>query len=187
MLKKIFFFITYIWPEALGGCKLRKIVYRKTLKKLGKNVIFADLIKITNHKNISIGSKTSFLQGSFLHAHNRGRIEIGNNCSFNTNVILGASEDGKIKIGSNCLVGPNVVFRAADHNFSDKKKPINSQGHKKGTITVGNNVWIGANCVVTRNTNIGNGCVVGAGSVVTRDLPAFTVCCGVPAKPIRAR
>lgn len=61
------------------------------------------------------------------------------------------------------------------------------QGHSFGSIVICDDVWLGANVVVTSGVNIGSGCVVGAGSVVTRDLPSMTVCAGVPAKPIRSR
>ena len=94
---------------------------------------------------------------------------------------------GHIKIGDNVLIGPNVVLRASDHIYSSVEVPIRMQGHRFGSIIIGDDVWLGSNVIVTSGVNIGGGCVVGAGSVVTKDLPPMTLCVGVPAKPIRSR
>ena len=166
---------------------MRRYIYKKHFKKFEQKITIGDFVKITEPRNILIGENTTFLSGDFLYAHDKGSIDIGKNCSFNSNVILDASQNGVIKIYDNCLIGPNVVFRAADHKFNRKKANINSQGHNRGVITVQKNVWIGANCVITRNVTISEGCVVGAGSIVTKNLPAYTVCCGVPAREIRKR
>ena len=53
-------------------------------------------------------------------------------------------------------------------------------------ITIGSNVWIGANAVVCPGVTIGDNCVIGAGSVVTRDIPAWSVAAGSPCRVIRS-
>ena len=53
-------------------------------------------------------------------------------------------------------------------------------------VTIGDNVWIGGNCVVMPGVHIGEGSVIGAGSVVTRDIPARSVAAGNPCRVIRA-
>lgn len=47
--------------------------------------------------------------------------------------------------------------------------------YKTGSVEIGNNVWIGANTVILRETKIGDNCVVGAGCVLKGDYPAGTV------------
>lgn len=54
-----------------------------------------------------------------------------------------------------------------------------------GRITIGNNVFIGINCIIMKGVTIGDNCVIGAGSVVTKDIPSGSVACGVPAKVIK--
>ena len=53
------------------------------------------------------------------------------------------------------------------------------------SIVIGNDVWIGANAVITAGVHIGRHSVVAAGAVVTKDVPEYSVVGGVPAKVIR--
>jgi galactoside O-acetyltransferase len=116
-----------------------------------------------------------------------GSIEIGNDVAINANVLVDANDSGKIQIGHGCLIGPNVVLRASDHVFARTDTAIRLQGHKAGVIVLEDDVWLAANVVVTRDTRIGRGSVVGAGSVVTRDIPAYSVAAGAPARVIASR
>lgn len=54
-------------------------------------------------------------------------------------------------------------------------------------ITIGNDVWLGKNVLITNGANIGNGVIAGAGAVITRDVPDYAVVVGVPARIIRFR
>lgn len=57
----------------------------------------------------------------------------------------------------------------------------------KGDIIIGNDVWIGYEAVIMAGVTIGDGAVIGSRAVVTKDVPAYTVVGGVPAKPIKKR
>ncbi len=69
---------------------------------------------------------------------------------------------------------------------------VNPKGHRhkcrcgKG-ITIGNDVWIGKNVIITNYSNIGNGAIVGAGSIVTKDVPDYAIVAGNPARILRYR
>lgn len=94
-----------------------------------------------------------------------------------------------INIGSNVRIASNVVFVTHDviHNMLNNLPDSRGGGiykEKCGTITIGNNVFIGTNSVILYNVTIGNNVVVGAGSVVTKDLPDNSVCVGVPCKKV---
>lgn len=174
------------WPTVMGGHTMRFLFWRKRLATCGGEVFFCDQLVITGFSSIRIGAGTSVMSNSYLYAHDGGRLEIGSRCSFNHNVLLGAA-GGEIIIGNDVLIGPNVVLRAADHEFSDASVPIRNQGHRRGKIVIGDNVWLAANVVVTSDVTIGSGCVVGAGSIVTHDLPPMSICVGNPARQIRSR
>lgn len=89
---------------------------------------------------------------------------------------------GRIVLGSNVRVAPNVRLHAAGHDTADL-----AYTEIGGTITVGDDVWIGAGAILLPGVTVGPRSVVGAGSVVTRDVPADTVVAGVPARVIRQR
>ena len=55
----------------------------------------------------------------------------------------------------------------------------------KGPTRIGDNVWCGANVVVTSGVTIGERCVIGANSVVTTDIPPFSIAAGAPARVIK--
>ncbi|MDO6498347.1 sugar O-acetyltransferase [Photobacterium sanguinicancri] len=120
-------------------------------------------------------------------------IESPFNCDYGYNIEVGKGfyanhgctilDGAPVTFGDNCLLAPSVVIATAGH-------PLDSVERAKGdeyakAITVGNDVWLGANVTVCPGVTIGDNVVVGAGSVVTKDLPANTVCVGAPAKPVR--
>lgn len=173
------------WPGFLGEF-FRNYYFTKRLKYLGKNSTINKFFEIVSPTNISIGENSSIGSYSFLCADG-GEIQIGNHVSFNRNVHLNASIGGKITIEDYCLIGPNVVFRTANHNFHSITEPIRNQGHSVGIIHLEKNVWIGSNVVILKDVKIGEGSIIAAGSVVTRNIPAFVIAGGVPAKVISKR
>lgn len=93
-----------------------------------------------------------------------------------------------IYIGNNVRIASNVSFITHDviHNMLNHLPEDRRGGHwyeeRKGKITIGDNVFIGANTVILYDVEIGNNVVIGAGSVVTKSIPDNTVCAGVPCK-----
>lgn len=59
--------------------------------------------------------------------------------------------------------------------------------HKRKRITIGNDVWLGANVIITNGSNIGNGVIAAAGAIITKDVPDYAVVMGVPARIVRYR
>lgn len=92
---------------------------------------------------------------------------------------------GPIRIGNNVNLAQNIVISGLNHNFRDVEKNISDQGVSTLPITILNNVWIGANSVILAGVTIGEHVVIGAGSVVARDIPAFSVAVGNPAKIVK--
>ncbi|MCG8580173.1 MAG: acyltransferase [Bacteroidales bacterium] len=74
---------------------------------------------------------------------------------------------GGLKIGDNVEFGPNITVVTTNHYKYDVRKI----SHKKGVI-IGNNVWIGANCVILPGSKIGDEVTVGAGCVIDSDIPS---------------
>ena len=113
----------------------------------------------------------------------RPQLIIGEGCQINQNVVLKCAT-----IGDNVMVAPGVVFFDRCHNFDRTDIPMIQQGatDKKMTI-IENDVWVGQNAILMPGIRIGQGAIIGAGAVVTKDVPAFAVVVGMPARIIRIR
>ncbi len=94
---------------------------------------------------------------------------------------------GGVEIGARTLIGYRTQILSANHNVPPAPERIFGAGHKFGKVTIGNDVWIGANCVITAGVNIGEGAIIAAGAIVTKDVPAFVYVGGIPARVIKAR
>jgi len=108
-------------------------------------------------------------------------IKVGKNffCNYNCTML----DVSRITFGDNCLLGPNVAIYSAGHPVHpDSRNSLYEYGID---VNIGNNVWIGGNSVICAGVTIGDCCVIGAGSVVTKDIPAWTIAAGNPAKVIR--
>lgn len=103
----------------------------------------------------------------------------------NTRIGLHSTVIGPVEIGSNVNLAQGIVVTALNHNFTDCTKRIDEQGVSTAKVTIGNDVWIGANATVLPGVTIGNHCVVAAGAVVTKDVPPYSLAGGVPAKILK--
>lgn len=112
-------------------------------------------------------------------------IKIGNLVTINHGTYIISIES--IEIGDNCMIGEYVSIRDNDHAWADKKVLIRKQGFVSKKVKVGNDVWIGRGAVICKGVTIGDGAVIGANSVVTRDVDAYSVAVGSPARVIKTR
>ena len=86
-----------------------------------------------------------------------------------------------ITIGNGSLIGHHVVLATLNHDLdADRRQDLLPK-----PIHIGERVWIGSGAVILAGVTIGEGAVVAAGAVVTKDVPAYTVVGGVPAKVIK--
>jgi acetyltransferase-like isoleucine patch superfamily enzyme len=92
-----------------------------------------------------------------------------------------------VEIGPSALIADGVYISDFDHRFEARGVPIKDQGIAKSRVRIGADVWLGTKVTVCRGVVIGDGAVVGANAVVTRDLPAFGVAVGAPARVIKYR
>ena len=115
--------------------------------------------------SLLIGNYNQNREKMYLGLVGKGKLTIGNHCFFNINASITCVE--QITIGDYCKFGNNLVIVDHDNNYKDcgiKKK--DSQEFLTAPIKIGNNVWVGANVVILRGTDIGDNCVIAAGSVV---------------------
>ena len=86
----------------------------------------------------------------------------------------------RIEIGEYAVISQGAYLCGASHDYTRWDFPLVA-----APIVVGARAWVAARAIVHMGVSLGDGCVVGAGSVVTRDMPAWTVCAGVPCRPIK--
>lgn len=126
---------------------------------------------------IKIGSETYIGMNCFIVGNS---IEIGNNTVINRGTYL----DGRVplKIGSNVNISNYSYFQTNSHD------PQTADFHGVWEpVVVEDNVWVGAHAIVLTGVTLGEGCVIGAGAVVTKNIPAYTIAVGCPAKVIKKR
>jgi len=111
------------------------------------------------------------------------KIVIGDNSELGTRCMI----HGNVEIGSNVIMGPDIKIYARNHKYDRLDIPIKEQGKHYLKTTIGDDVWIGANSIITAGVNVGNHVIIGAGAVVTKDVPDFAIVGGVPAKVIKYR
>jgi len=116
-----------------------------------------------------------------------GDVAIGEGSVINSGCVLYTGNG--IEIGRNVAIAANCTFAPTNHQFSQRDTLIRKQGFKpsRGGIKIGDDVWIGANCVILDGADIGEGCVIGAGSIVRGALEPYGVYVGEPLRKISER
>jgi acetyltransferase-like isoleucine patch superfamily enzyme len=146
--------------------------------------LHGNVLEALRDGRLEIGAQVLLEPGVWLTAPSPGRIKIGAGTFLNLGVMVAAAE--LVEIGEHCMFANGCFVTDADHRFDDPDKPVPWQGFiPKSPTRVGDNVWCGANVVITGGVTVGERCVIGANSVVTRDIPAFSVAAGAPAKVLR--
>lgn len=129
-------------------------------------------ITMDGGSELRIGKNFKMRDGAKIRVRKGGKCIIGNNTSINSYNMIACHE--QIEIGDNCQFSPNVQIYDHDHDFRDIDG-LKAMKYKTAPIRIGNNVWIGANTVILRGTEIGDDSVVGAGSVIKGVFPSGTV------------
>lgn len=151
------------------------------LKRGRKSVIYHSVRKdLVPYRLFSLGD-SSIIEDFCCLNNAVGDVVVGSN----SRIGLGNTLIGPVKIGDYVNTAQHVVLSGLNHNYEDVDAIVVEQGVSVGQISIGDNVWIGANSVVLAGVSIGEHSVVGAGSVVNKDIPPYSVAVGNPAKIIK--
>lgn len=143
--------------------RFRALLWSIFVKRMGRNVYFLNGVVLASPYGVEIGNDVSINYGTHL------------------------SGAGGLKLGNYVNIGPNCQILTSQHRFDRMDFPMSKQGITTGEVVIEDDVWLGANVVVLPGVRIRRGAIVGANAVVTKEVPAFAIVGGVPAKIIRFR
>lgn len=149
---------------------------------------FEDDVKVISPERLELGEDVLIHRGVLLHcggfawSHGQGRISIGAESSVGHHAVLWGA--GGIEFGRNAHVGVgSIVFSSQSHFEVDPDDP--EATHWFAPVRLEDDVAVFADTLIVPGVTIGRGAVVGAKSLVLRDIPAFEMWAGVPARKIR--
>jgi acetyltransferase-like isoleucine patch superfamily enzyme len=121
-----------------------------------------------------------------LKVFDDAKLEIGDRVTLGYMNVISVAKS--VRIGNDCLFAGEV--KILDNNshpldFELRRRHAALEPEDVAPVVIENDVWIGTNCMVLKGVTIGQGAVIAAGAVVTKDVPAFTVAAGNPARVIK--
>ena len=142
---------------------IRNLIFRLIFKAYGKETMLDYRSFVRYPWRVSLGSRVAINRGCELYPSMQ-------------------TDQGLITLEDNVVLGPGVIIFSSGHDYTALHLPDIS-----APVKVGKYAWIGGKSIILPGVTIGEGAIIGAGSVVTKDIPAYTVAVGNPAKVIKNR
>lgn len=164
------------------------------IDKIGQDCRIADTVTVlrttNSQKAILLGDRVSLYEQTRLvlgdpQQHSDTGLKFGNDIIVNTFCYL--SGEGGLIIDDEVLIGSHVKILSAGHEIDHANASIWQNPLTYRRIHIGRGAWIASGVTILQGITIGEGAVIGAASVVTRDVPAFAIFAGNPARFIRYR
>lgn len=175
---------------------IRDSYRKKQCSKMGLSIKSVNQIKKTSQFIYELRISLSQLNICYLPTPESSLPKIGFLTYFRSGLI-GSFQS----IGRYCSFGPEIIIGEEEHptnwlsthpfQYDSKLRGISVEcqtcNQSKQPPIIGNDVWVGAKAIIMRGVSIGDGAIIGAGSIVTKDVPAYSIVVGIPAKIIKYR
>ena len=158
--------------------------------KYKSSYLETSLLSVDSTDSFQMGPQSRIMKNTVIAIVSKSvpsAIRIGRNTYIGENNNLRAA-DGVIEIGDNCLISQGVTIVTSNHQMAKEKLIVEQPWvSRHAKVVVEDDVWVGANSVILPDVTIHEGAVVAAGSVVTKDVPAYAVVGGSPARILKYR
>jgi len=145
--------------------------------------------------NIIVGEGSRIARGVSIRSE--AKVTIGRYTSLNGPGMDIRAHINEVKIGSFCSIARGTTIQEFNHQYDRLSsyymhqnifgESVSNDIESKGSIIIGNDVWIGASSIILSGVKVGNGAVIAANSVVTKDVPDYAIVGGNPAKVLKMR
>ena len=135
--------------------------------------------KFWHENRVNISNNVKILNPEYISMDSRAFV--GHHC------LLAANEKSEITIGKDVQIAFHTFLLTGNHRFDQLDVPIYDQPGEYAPITVEDDVWIGCRCMVLPGVTVGEHAVVAAHTVLSKDVPAWAVVGGNPARIIKYR
>lgn len=184
------------WLKAAAGPLLvgRGVrIYTPGMLSVGRNVVLEDGVELTAHARngvrlgdyVTLGTRTIVRPSSIYGWEMGDGITLGNHVAVGPHCFIGFG--GAITIGENVMIAPHATIVSHNHRWEMNDTPMIEQPIDLLPVTIEPDVWIGAHATVLPGVTVGRGAIVAAGATVTRDVPAYAIVGGTPARVIGTR
>jgi len=171
-----------LFHKFVGMCRLIFLKFIYPFKNLNSWGVIGGKNTFAISGDLSTGNR--FITGRFVEIISEGEILIGNNVFIN--------DYSRIVSKSSITIGDNVVFAKFvtvldhDHKYSMINNELIFNGYISSDIKIGNNVWLCDKVTVLKGVTIGDNVIVGANTVVTKSIPSNSIFAGSPGRVIKS-
>ena len=155
------------------------------LGSFGEGCVLEEGVLVFHPDHVFLGRNVYVGHQSILKGYHVNELHVGDESWIGQQCFLHAA--GGITIGAHVGIGPCVKILTSSHSEAGRATPILFAPVELAAVRIDDDADIGIGAVIMPGVRIGRGAQVGAGAVVTKDVPAYAVVAGVPARLVRER
>lgn len=155
------------------------------LAQRGPDCVFETGVLIFHPENVALGANVYVGHYTILKGYFKNRMSIGDETWIGQQCFFHSA--GGLSIGARVGIGPGVKILTSQHTEVGRETAIFNAPVELKPVSIEDDADIGVGAIILPGVTIGRGAQIGAGSVVSRDIPAYAVAAGTPARVLRER